>query len=621
MRECICKGRFFAKVFVVAFAALAFCAALAVQPRSAFADEQALIDEPVSTCASDEAPGLQNLQYVTTQDASSTVYYEVKNCQDMARAELSLINETRVAAGSEEISWSTGLEATALLRAQECAYYFAHVRPNGTTCYTAFPSAWTTGENIAAGQTSVEGVHKGWVASQGHYENMIYTNFNSVGVGCVYANGTYYWAQAYSSAEGDGIHGSANTNTVIVSCEAVPATSSISVSPSEITFYVGKSQTVSVKNTNRGWTSKNVPLLAKSATWTSSNESVASVNEGVITAVSPGTTTITATIAGSSIEIPVTVKGGTYAVLYENGALVFQENATAKTGYGVISELWTFEPESNVFANAEEVPWAARATDIVSVSSDVAITPTSMAYWFSGLTSLTNFDATNFDTSSTTDMNSLFENCSSLKSIDLRGFDTSSVTSLGYLFSNCTSLERVNLSSFDTSSVTDMRSIFFNCSALMYLDLRSFDMQKLKTAVYMFGGCQNLQAIYVSENFATPNTYWAKNTFSGCTKLVGGNGTAFNSSAASSDYMRIDGEGGKPGYFTKLVRGDVNLNGHINVVDAQVAFDLANGFYTNDERYDLFASAADITGNSGEPDGAVSAQDAFAILYKATFDA
>ena len=49
------------------------------------------------------------------------------------------------------------------------------------------------------------------------------------------------------------------------------------------------------------------------------------------------------------------------------------------------------------------------------------------------------------------------------------------------------------------------------------------------------------------------------------------------------------------------------------MLDVQVAYDIANGGHT--ERRDLawMRSRADVTGPAGAPDGAVDAQDAFAI--------
>ena len=94
--------------------------------------------------------------------------------------------------------------------------------------------------------------------------------------------------------------------------------------------------------------------------------------------------------------------------------------------------------------------------------------------------------------------------------------------------------------------------------------------------------------------------------------LSGGAGTAFDAAHADAAYARLDGGAADPGYFA-LGRGDVNCNGLLNLVDVQIAYDIANGGHA--ERRDLawMRSRADVTGPAGAPDGAVDAQDAFAI--------
>ena len=54
--------------------------------------------------------------------------------------------------------------------------------------------------------------------------------------------------------------------------------------------------------------------------------------------------------------------------------------------------------------------------------------------------------------------------------------------------------------------------------------------------------------------------------------------------------------------------GDVNFNNRINVVDAQIAYEISNGMYTTHEKYETMRLAADVN-----KDGFVDAADAFAI--------
>ncbi len=62
--------------------------------------------------------------------------------------------------------------------------------------------------------------------------------------------------------------------------------------------------------------------------------------------------------------------------------------------------------------------------------------------------------------------------------------------------------------------------------------------------------------------------------------------------------------------------GDVNGNGIIDIVDAQIAYDIATrNSYVDLDAYDAYCTAADVTGENGKPDGCVDAQDAFRIQY------
>ena len=54
----------------------------------------------------------------------------------------------------------------------------------------------------------------------------------------------------------------------------------------------------------------------------------------------------------------------------------------------------------------------------------------------------------------------MFSGCSSLTNINLSNFNTNNVTSISYMFSNCSSLTSLNLSNFNTNNVTDMNSMF-----------------------------------------------------------------------------------------------------------------------------------------------------------------
>jgi len=67
---------------------------------------------------------------------------------------------------------------------------------------------------------------------------------------------------------------------------------------------------------------------------------------------------------------------------------------------------------------------------------------------------------------------------------------------------------------------------------------------------YMFGDSNNLETIYVHNDFDISKVIDSSDMFTNCSNLVGGNGTAYNSSNVTATYAKID-RTDVPGYFTQ----------------------------------------------------------------------
>lgn len=123
---------------------------------------------------------------------------------DMAWQVLEIVNQQRVAAGLNPLTMDQGLLNTAQLRAQEIVTLFSHKRPDGSDCFTAFPSGHSyIGENIAAGYGNASYVMEGWMGSPGHRANIMDSDYSAIGIACYYAPGTtygYYWVQCFGSS-------------------------------------------------------------------------------------------------------------------------------------------------------------------------------------------------------------------------------------------------------------------------------------------------------------------------------------------------------------------------------------------------------------------------------------
>ncbi len=189
-----------------------------------------------------------------------------------------------------------------------------------------------------------------------------------------------------------------------------------------------------------------------------------------------------------------------------------------------------------------------------------------------------SIDITNFNTANVTDMNGMFWGCNSLKSLELRNFNTTKVTNMGYMFSECTQLATLNIgtfrtdnvtsfiymfsgcenlssidvSAFSTAKATSLNSMFSGCSKLKTLYLGGFTNPKVTDMSSMFNGCSTLKTIYVQDSWSTVAVTSSTAMFTGCTNLVGGNGTKFNSGKTDKTYARID-VAGTAGYLTNQV--------------------------------------------------------------------
>ena len=161
----------------------------------------------------------------------------------------------------------------------------------------------------------------------------------------------------------------------------------------------------------------------------------------------------------------------------------------------------------------------------------------------------TTIDVSNFNTSNVTDMWNMFRK-SKVTTLDVSNFDTSNVTNMNNMFaySQATTLD---VSNFDTSKVTNMGYMFSDSKATT-LDVSNFDTSNVTDMGYMFYNSTNLKTIYVSNKFNTDKVTYSTNMFSGCTNLVGGAGTKYDSTKIDKTYARIDGGTSSPGYFTSI---------------------------------------------------------------------
>ncbi len=128
----------------------------------------------------------------------------------------------------------------------------------------------------------------------------------------------------------------------------------LSVNPTSLAIEAGKSETIMAT----------VMPSETEVTWTSSNESVATVSNGTVTAVAAGSATITATAGGKTAKCSVTV---TPANVEVTGVTLSPASATLVSG-DTITLKPTISPEGATNTN---VTWNSSNTSIVTVNNGV----------------------------------------------------------------------------------------------------------------------------------------------------------------------------------------------------------------------------------------------------------
>ncbi len=117
---------------------------------------------------------------------------------------LELVNAERKANGKSAVVLDSKLNEVAQLRANELLKNLSHVRPDGTSCFTAFEDKGVkydhASENIAAGQRTAEELMDSWMSSTGHKDNILSSDAEKMGIALVRTSTGYgyYWVQVFT---------------------------------------------------------------------------------------------------------------------------------------------------------------------------------------------------------------------------------------------------------------------------------------------------------------------------------------------------------------------------------------------------------------------------------------
>ena len=203
--------------------------------------------------------------------------------------------------------------------------------------------------------------------------------------------------------------------------------------------------------------------------------------------------------------------------------------------------------------NMESMFYDCRILKDLDLSNFNTANVTNMAGMFAYCNDLTALDLSHFNTAKVTDMEGMFINCIGLTALDLSNFNTAKVTDMSGMFRYCTGLTSLDLGGFNTGNVTDMAGMFRYCTGLRSLNLSNFNTGNVTNMSGMFQECSNLVTIDVSSQWTTDavtTDEHSTNMFSGCTSLVGGQGTTYDENHVDKAYAHIDGGPSNPGYLT-----------------------------------------------------------------------
>ena len=316
------------------------------------------------------------------------------------------------------------------------------------------------------------------------------------------------------------------------------------------TNYKSPNDSVTSSNTN------NLKLFIRNNSTTSQNVSF-SLKGGYINntlsdiSVPSGYSEIT------TIEVP---SSNTYFCKTDSTLTQGLEYVNGQYTYGYKKEGY-YAPSRLAWSYISNNGWGVQLTDKASTDAVTSKLCTyinnkpvvSMSYMFLN-SQAKSLDLSNFDTSKVNNMLGMFWS-SQATTLDISNFDTSNVTSMGSMF-HISQATILDVSGFNTSKVTNMYNMFASSKAVT-LDLSSFDTSNVTNMGYMFNNANNLKTIYVSSKFNIDTVTSSTNMFYGCTSLVGGSGTKYNSNYIDKTYARIDGGTSNPGYFTDIADKDI----------------------------------------------------------------
>jgi surface protein len=133
-----------------------------------------------------------------------------------------------------------------------------------------------------------------------------------------------------------------------------------------------------------------------------------------------------------------------------------------------------------------------------------------------------------------------------LETLTIGTWNVSGVTDFSNMFEKCYALKNIDIENWDVKKAKKMTAMFRTCNALTELDLSGWKTENLINTKIMFENSSNLTTIYVGDGWDMADVTASADMFNGCTSLVGGTGTVYNSANVDQNYANYT-----TGYLTK----------------------------------------------------------------------
>ncbi len=386
---------------------------------TAAADAQQTNQSTADDAGAQDAPTFSAASGAPTATASKPcLALSVPGSFDTTQAEalLGRINEIRAEAATEglvdyesgvavtgaPLTWSTGLEQMAQTRAVEASYSFSHTRPDGsgTVLDTNGPlvagaNPTVLAENLAQASDTASALEL-WYAEKdayerylggdasvsesdfGHYAALISDDYSYVGLGSfIAADGGTYLAGEFSNAASDSAAVQPDGKCVAqINAETAGLTAGITT-PQDWDGTLTAGQTLQL-GLNLTSTQGGTYAAATQLTWTSSDESVATVdNNGLVSAVGSGTATISVSAADgaeSLASIDLAVAARQVDVPSVAGMTIEDARATLEAAGLVVGGAITGDEASDPSMNGIVYDQDPAADTLVDVGTQVNLT-------------------------------------------------------------------------------------------------------------------------------------------------------------------------------------------------------------------------------------------------------